>query len=128
MKHSILFALGLSTLLMTGFAAHADGDADKGAKVFRTKCKTCHQVGPDAKNFTGPVLNGVYGRTAGTTDFEYSDAMKAKGADGLVWSEETLEGYLASPAKYVSGNKMMFVGLRKPSEIDDVIAFLKAQK
>lgn len=126
MKRSTLVTLAISVLFLSGFAAHADGDAAKGAKVFR-KCQTCHQVGPEAKDGTGPVLNGVYGRTAGITDFAYSDAMKAKGDAGLVWDEATLEAYLADPKGYIADNKMQFAGLRKPSDFKDIIAFLKEQ-
>ena len=57
------------------------GDVDKGERTFR-KCKACHQVGDGAENKTGPVLNGVLGRVAGTVEgFDgYSDAMKEAGA------------------------------------------------
>ena len=41
------------------------GHADAGATVFK-KCMQCHQIGPDAKNAIGPVLNGIVGRSAGT--------------------------------------------------------------
>jgi cytochrome c len=34
-------------------------------KVFGV-CKACHQIGENAKNAVGPVLNGVIGRKAGS--------------------------------------------------------------
>ena len=56
----------------------------QGEKDFR-QCKSCHQVGDGAKNRTGPVLNGVVERTAGTVDgFRYSNDMVDAGAAGLV--------------------------------------------
>ncbi len=71
--------------------------AEKGAKVFK-KCKACHKVGEKAKNSTGPILNGIWGRPAATVDgFKYSKAMKGAGAEGLIWDEATLSGYLAAP-------------------------------
>lgn len=36
-------------------------DAAAGEKVFGV-CKTCHQIGENAKNVVGPVLNGLIGR------------------------------------------------------------------
>nr|WP_245848126.1 cytochrome c family protein [Actibacterium ureilyticum] len=118
-------------LAMTLTAAQAQdatfeitGDAAKGEKVFR-KCKACHAVGPEAKAKTGPVLNGILGRTAGTAaDFGYSDVMVQAGADGLVWTPETLAEFLEKPKGYMSGTKMSFAGLRKEEERTDIIAYL----
>ncbi len=113
-----------SVLAIAALPALADGDAEKGEKVFK-KCKACHDVGEGAKNKVGPELNGVIGRTAGTVpDFGYSDAMVEAGAGGLVWNEETLEEYMKKPKDFIPGNKMSFAGLRKDDEIDDVIAYL----
>lgn len=116
-------AFSLAALALAAAPALASGDAAKGEKVFK-KCQACHQVGPDAQAKTGPILNGVVGRTAGTSEFAYSDAMVTKGQEGLVWSEATLAEFLAKPKDFVSGTKMAFAGLRKDDEIADVIAFL----
>lgn len=100
--------------------------ATKGAKVFK-KCKACHKVGDKAKNGTGPILNGIWGRAAATTEgFKYSKAMLAAGDGGLVWTEDTLSGYLANPRKYLKGNKMSFSGLKKERDIAAVLEFLKS--
>ncbi|MBI6628962.1 c-type cytochrome [Pontibaca salina] len=106
-------------------SAFAAGDAEKGERVFR-KCQACHQVGDNAKNRVGPVLNDIIGRTAGTVEgFNYSDALKQAGEDGIVWSDEHLHEYLEDPRGYIPGNRMSFAGLRKEDERDDVIAFLE---
>ena len=98
------------------------GNAEAGAVVFR-RCMACHQVGPDAKNGVGPVLNGVVGRAAGVyPDYSYSAANKNS---GLTWDEPTLTTYLHAPRKLVPGTKMTFAGLNKDQEIADVIAYLK---
>ncbi len=117
----------LTVLAIAGLAGNAlaDGDAAKGEKVF-AKCKACHMVGPDAKNRVGPALTGIVGRTAGSAaDFKYSDAMKAKNAEGLVWTEENIKSYLADPKGFVPGNKMTFAGLKKEDDRENVIAYLK---
>lgn len=95
-----------------------------GEKVFR-KCKACHQVGDGAKNRTGPVLNGVMGRAAGSAeDFRYSKALEEAAEDGLVWTEETLAAFLADPRDFMKGTKMSFAGLRKEEDQAAIAAYL----
>jgi cytochrome c len=102
-------------------AANAQ-DAALGEKVF-VKCKACHQIGEGAKNAVGPVLNGVVGRKAGSyPGYSYSDANKNS---GITWDEATLKEYLKNPRGKVPGTKMIFPGLSKESDIDNVIAYLK---
>lgn len=111
--------------LLVASVAHAEGDAEKGAKVFR-KCQACHQVGDKAKNRVGPVLNGIVGKPAGENpDFKYSDALLESASEGLVWTEENIAEFMTKPRDFIKGTKMSFAGLRKESEIADVIAFLK---
>lgn len=114
----ILFSLVLTVFASAGMAA----DIKAGEKVFK-KCKACHVVS-DEKHKTGPHLVNLFGRTAGTVDGfkKYSKAMKNS---GIIWDEDTLEAYLEAPKKYVKGTRMAFVGLRKPADRDNVIAYLK---
>ena len=117
-------ALAFALACLAG-PALADGDPAKGEKVF-TKCKACHAVGENAKNKVGPQLNGIVGaEIASVEGFKYSDAFQAKKAEGLVWSEETLDAYLTKPKDFIPGNKMTFTGLRKEDDREDVIAYLK---
>jgi cytochrome c len=100
-------------------------DVAAGEKAF-VVCRACHQIGPTAKNFVGPVLNGVVGRPAGTyPGYSYSSANKNS---GLTWNEETLQKYLANPQQVVKGTKMIFPGIKDPAKVNDVIAFLKTYK
>lgn len=115
----IVTALGLIGLSTASYAQ----DAALGAKVFK-KCMACHAI--DEKNKIGPSLKGIIGRKAATVEgFKYSDAMLAKGAEGVVWDEATLAAYLPDPKAWVPGTKMAFPGLKKPEEVTDLIAFLK---
>jgi cytochrome c len=101
------------------------GDADNGADVYK-KCRACHDIGPEAKNKVGPLLNGIVGRRAGTIEgFNYSAANQEAGAKGLVWTEEVLFKYLEAPLSFMPGTKMAFAGLNDPQDRKDVIAFLK---
>ena len=102
-------------------AAHAQ-DAASGEKVF-LQCKACHQVGPTAKNAVGPVLNGLFGRKAGTVEgYNYSPANKNS---GLTWDEATFREYIKDPKAKVPGTKMVYAGLKDEQRISELIAYLK---
>ncbi|MGF0538807.1 c-type cytochrome [Agrobacterium sp. ES01] len=114
----------IAALILPAGAALADGDAAAGAKVFK-KCAACHTA-TEPNNKVGPSLMGVVGRpVASVEDYKYSKAMKAFGADGMVWSEEELTDYLPNPRGLVKGTTMAFAGLKKDEDIANVIAYLK---
>ncbi|MEO0991852.1 MAG: c-type cytochrome [Pseudomonadota bacterium] len=95
-----------------------------GEKVFK-QCSACHKIGSGAKNGTGPHLNDIFGRVAGSMDgFRYSPGMAAAGEGGLVWTEETMAEFLADPKAYVDKTRMSFRGLRKPEDIAAINAYL----
>ena len=96
----------------------------KGKRVFN-KCKACHTL-VAGKNRVGPSLKGVFGRKAGTASkYRYSKAMKKAGLDGLVWSEETISKFLVKPRTFIKRTKMSFAGLKKTTDIKNLLAFLK---
>lgn len=118
------FALAVSLLVSIG-TAQAEGDAEKGKRVFN-KCKACHMVGENAKKRVGPPLNNIIGAKAGAQDdYNYSKAMKEAGEGGLVWDDEKLDAYLKKPKDVVPKGKMAFPGLKKDSDRANVIAYLK---
>jgi cytochrome c len=118
--------LAVLVLLTSTSVSHADGDAAKGEKIY-VKCKTCHDIDKGV-NKVGPSLKGLVGRKAAAVpDFKYSEAMIAKGAEGVVWDEATLTAYLPDPKAFVPKTKMVFAGLKKPEDIENLIAFLKTK-
>jgi cytochrome c2 len=122
---TVLSILAASALLLALPASAQEGKAEDGAEVFK-KCRACHDVGPDAKNKVGPLLNDIMGRHAGSIEgFNYSDANKAAGAKGLVWTDEVLFKYLENPLTFMPGTKMAFAGLKDEQDRRDVIAYLK---
>ena len=124
MSKATIFAALAAAVLLAG-PAHAEGDAAKGEKVF-AKCKACHENEKGVSK-VGPTLKGVVGRKAASIEgYKYSEAMTAKGAEGVVWDEATLTTYLADPKAFVPKTKMAFAGLKKPEDVADVIAYLKA--
>ena len=118
-------AIAASVAFVGAVPALADGDAVAGKAVFN-QCRACHQVGPEAKNGVGPVLNGIVGRKAGeVAGYNYSDANKGS---GLTWDEATLRAYLTDPKAKVPGTKMIFPGIKRENQLENLIAFLKLIK
>lgn len=102
------------------------GDAERGAVLFDQQCKTCHQIGDGAVNRVGPRLNGVFGRRAGSIEgFAYSKAMARMGADGLTWTLQTLDPYIANPRALVSGTRMTYRGMDDPAARAAILAYLR---
>ena len=127
-------------IVLSGPSSAQDLVAD-GEKVFK-KCKACHAVGEGAKNKVGPPLNDLFGAQAGVYEgFKYSTIMVALGEAGLVWNRETFAGYMTKPKKWLVDiapeykldcadfkkckGKMAFAGLKKPEDIDALIAYLE---
>ena len=125
------FAKGLSIFalsLVLPLAAQAnEPDLGKGARVFK-KCQACHTLEQGGADKIGPNLYGLFERAAASVpDFNYSDAMIAKGEEIGTWTDETLDTYLTKPRDYVPGTNMSFAGLRKESQRINLIAFLRQE-
>lgn len=123
MQIRVFAAIAISAAVFAA-PAMAEGDAKKGAKVFR-KCKACHVV-DEEKNKVGPHLVAIIDRPIATADgFKYSEAMIEYGADGKVWDVETLTLYLKKPKDLIKGTKMAFAGLKKDADLENIIAYLQ---
>ena len=117
-------AVALWLLAATATVAQDKPNWRDGRKVFK-KCGACHSFKP-GEHRVGPSLNRVVGRKAGTApDFRYSESMLEKGAGGLVWTDSTLNAFLAAPKKFVPTTKMTFPGLKDVKDRRDVIAYVK---
>ncbi|HSF92312.1 MAG TPA: c-type cytochrome [Paracoccaceae bacterium] len=102
--------------------------AEAGEDVFK-KCKACHQVGEGAQHRSGPLLNDLFGRAAGTADgFKYSSDMVAAGEAGLIWDRETLDQFLTKPKDMIKKTKMSFNGLKKEEDRAALIEYLASMQ
>jgi len=117
--YRLLFVCAAAVMLAPSAMAQ---DAAAGEKVF-AQCRSCHQVGPKARNVVGPVLNGVIGRKAGSVPgYNYSDANKKS---GITWDEKTFIEYIKDPRGKVPGTKMIYAGLRDEKRIKNLLAYLE---
>ena len=102
----------------------AKADPDKG-KVLFLQCRACHGTEQGGANKVGPNLHGVFGRQAGKAPgFAYSEAVTGA---SIVWSPETLDQWLMRPSEFLPGNRMVFVGIPKPEDRANLIAYLQRE-
>src|SRR5262245_20671459 len=118
------------TWLQPARAAHAaEGDLARGERVFQ-RCYACHSVdSKETAQLQGPSLLDIVGRRAASVSgFEYSDAMKAKGAAGLVWTAAAIDRFVADPDAYVPGTLMAVPPVADEQERADLIAYLSSRR
>lgn len=122
--HTVGF-LAVIFVLAPEFTLASDADPARGESLFKA-CSNCHEVGEGAKNKVGPHLDGIIGRKAGSLEgFKFSGAMKKAGEDGLSWSVQSIEDYIAKPRDYIKGNRMSFRGMEKPQDRSDLVSWLE---
>ena len=118
-KYLCLLALSWMAIESTVSIAWADGDPDRGQKLF-ARCSACHAA--TEQNKVGPGLLGGVGRGGGTVaGYSYSAAMKSS---GIIWDEGTLDAFLRSPSGVVKGTRMA-ISVPKDQDRGDLIAYLK---
>lgn len=85
-------------------------------------CWTCHDLAGRVEK-VGPSLQGVFGRRSGMApDRRGSDALLAA---AIVWDERTLAAFLADPAGFVPGTRMVSPGVSDPQALADLIFYLR---
>jgi len=102
------------------------GDAAAGKKVFN-KCKACHGIDEGGKNKLGPNLWNIVGSPiAAKEGYKYSKGMIAYAGEAGNWNDENLDIWLKKPKDLVRKTKMIFPGLKKEADRQNIIAYLKA--
>jgi cytochrome c len=120
MKTAAVLGMFVAGVASTG--VQAEPDPARGQQIFGA-CVACHSLEP-GKNMTGPSLSGIWGRKAGgmASFSRYSPALKSA---EVVWSDDTLDPWIADPKTFIPGNVMRFRGLPDDQARADLIAFLK---
>jgi len=123
----LLVALAASPCLAQNgtqdFSLSAAGDAEAGRTAF-LKCRACHNLEGNQVHKTGPNLDKIFGRMAGTSP-DYAEYSKALSESGIVWNEAELNHWLSDPQNFLPGNKMPFAGIRSDQERKDLIAYIR---
>jgi cytochrome c len=102
-------------------ALYTQGDADRGASIYKEACSQCHQLNPGL-NKKGPQLMNIYGAPAADlADYTYSEGLASS---GWVWDAETLDPYIADSEKAIIDSKMLADPMPDATERADVIAYL----
>jgi cytochrome c len=120
MKRGVFIVIAMLALAAPAPAQSAD--AARGERMYRA-CVACHSLEPN-RNMTGPSLAEVWNRKAGSlASFpRYSPALKSS---GIVWTDDTLDAWIADPRHFIPGNTMTFPGMKDARQRADLLAFLK---
>ena len=113
---SLGMILAIFLLVMFWTPVYADD------KIFN-KCKACHGF---EKNKLGPHLKGIIGRPIASVEgYRYSKAMLE--FKGFIWDEVNMGIWLQNPRKMIPKTKMIFSGIKKEKELDELIEYLKTK-
>ena len=114
----------LTNTVDTGELITTDGDLERGRKLY-LQCRACHSLKENEPHKIGPNLFKIIGSTAGSMKgYNYSDAFSKS---EIVWTIENLDLWLEKPYEIIPGNKMVFSGMRKQEDRNDLIAYIDDQ-
>ena len=106
---------------LSRFVSSAEPDPNRGKDLFAQRCATCHA--PD-HNKAGPMLGGVFGRSAGALPgYNYSAALRAS---HVTWTADKLDRCLADPRGFIPGTRMP-IKILDPTTRRDLIAYLQKE-
>jgi len=121
---------GLGLQILAGAAAglfSASGgaaDVERGRALFETDCVACHAVIASVRDKSGPNLNGVVGRKAGTEQYSwgFSDELLAS---QITWQVRSLQLFMTAPARLIPGTTMVYRGLSDAEQRLDIACYLE---
>ena len=114
----------LTNTVDTGELMTIDGDLERGRKLY-LQCRACHSLKENEPHKIGPNLFKIIGSKAGRMKgYNYSDALSKS---EIVWTIENLDLWLEKPYEIIPGNKMVFSGMSKQEDRNDLIAYVYDQ-
>lgn len=114
----------LTNTVDTGELMTIDGDLERGRKLY-LQCRACHSLKENEPHKIGPNLFKIIGSKAGSMKgYNYSDALSKS---EIVWTIENLDLWLEKPYEIIPGNRMVFSGMRKQEDRNDLIAYVYDQ-
>lgn len=126
-EHAVLTAanLGEQVVLPTRdylqLPRYANANRELGERLVM-QCRACHSFQRGGPTLIGPNLHGFFGRRAGSGGgYAYSPVLRE--AD-FIWTPEALDAWLAQPAAFLPGNRMVYAGLSEQADRDAAIAAL----
>lgn len=123
-----MFLPALALFGLAAMPAAQAQDAAAGQRVFN-QCRACHTIDAAGRNGVGPNLHAIVGKRAGAAEnFRYSANMRTLAEGGLTWDEANLRRYLTNPKDLVPQGSMAFAGIRNEQQLNDLIAYLQAQR
>jgi len=103
----------------------AERERMAGQRLFAL-CALCHA--PDGGRGIGPSLRGIHDRpVASVPGFDYSPALRARGAAGETWTRARLDAFLVDPQRHTPGTRMPFSGLPDPDQRRLLLDWLDGQ-
>ena len=103
----------------------AAANADQGRGLAGRHCASCHSFTEGGRNGVGPNLWGIVNKNhAQVAGFTYSAANRAL-AD-KPWDFESLNAFIAAPARAMPGTRMAYAGLANTAQRADLIAYLRS--
>lgn len=128
MRRLVLGMVMAAAASMPTMAFAEAGNAEAGQRVFN-QCRACHTINEGGRSGVGPNLWGIVGRRAGAVEgFRYSSNMRELAVGGLTWTDDRLRAYIQNPKSVVPQGSMSYVGLRNDTQLNDLMAYLAAQK
>lgn len=110
-------AAALACIAAVPMSAQADGK-----KLYDKHCKKCHAMEP-GKHGLGPSLAGIFGKQAGTQDFDKYKALK--GSD-IVWDDANMSAWIENPKKFIGKATTMVVKVKKEKDRQAIIEYMKS--
>ena len=95
--------------------------------AYRRRAARAHAT-RNCANVTSPTpsRHGIFGNQPGQVgDYSYSGAFKDKTGE-MVWDDATMHEWLKAPKKFIKGTKMIFAGIKKEKERNDLVDYLKS--